>query len=139
MMDFEVKNADAVINALLTDTKKALNTAMRGLRKGMTFFGSGVQQRQLTGRKSDGYGLKRQTGTLARSWVVSMLAERDGWMYGFSKLAPYVIYHQKPPGFENIAPKIPKRLHILEEWPTHGVPVIKKEVAQALLNMKNRK
>ncbi len=121
-------NIDEVISGLKAKTPRAMAAAESGLTKGLELFSSRIVMNQMAGRP----GLNVKTGTLRRSWEVNVRRVADDIIGSLGTQTKYAIYHQKPPGSENIAPNIPKRLNILEDFEKKGLSIVSKQVAKAL-------
>lgn len=125
-------NVDTIINKLKNKDKRALAATEQGMVVGMRLFESRMIREQMSGRKSADFGLKRQTGTLARSWFTTTEHTGKNFIVAWATRVKYAIYHQKPPGNENIASNIPKRLHLLEAFKKRGLQIISREVSRRL-------
>jgi len=125
-------NIDTIINNLRNRDKRAIEAAEQGMVVGMRLFESQMIREQMSGRKRADFGLKRQTGNLARSWFINAAHSAKTFIVSWATRTKYAIYHQKPPGDENIAPNIPKRLHLLEAFKKKGLQIVSREVSRRL-------
>lgn len=95
-MEFK-DNSDEIIASLGTRANMVLRAMERGLSEGMRQFeGQRIIKEQLSGRKSANYGLNRQTGTGARSWVLKNFNRGKDYVsvLGLLKSAWYLKLHQ---------------------------------------------
>ena len=129
--------------------ERAPGNLLNAMHSGMRLFESNIIAKQMSGRKSARYGLNRQTGNLARSWMISV---RDPGMDKAVKLGTRTIYariHQyggtiRPRRAEWLMFKvngqfvktkqvdIPKRLHIIESFKKEGMKLITLEMSKAI-------
>lgn len=134
-------NADAMVKALEKRSPEIQSALITGLKQGMRGFESKIIKEQMTGRP----GLKRQTGTLARSWSVRTVNKtNEDAAVRLSTSTKYARIHQyggriKPRKKETLrfqfpdghwvttkSVYIPKRLYVYEDFRKNGLPIIKK-------------
>jgi phage gpG-like protein len=106
-----------------------------GLMSGMRLFESHIVKNQMSGRRGAGYGLNRQTGTLARSWKIRKRVTANDEVISLGTSTPYARIHQfGGMAGRNRSVRIPKRLHVLEDFQSKGDDFLMKGVKTKLRN-----
>lgn len=141
-MGFLVKmNVTKVKQALRDNKEWVLRAAYRGMVKGMQQYNSHVVRAQMSGRKRPDYGIKRPTGTLARSGYVRQIYEPSGGIVRLVYGAKYGVYHQIGGPFpctssrgKSYTMNLPKRLYVPEEFQTVGRQLLSQAIAKEIYN-----
>ena len=102
--------------ALQEESQRLLSSIKTGMYKSMRFFEADIIKQQMSGRRSPGFGLKRQSGTLARSWYIQIKDTTSDYIISLATSVKYAAVHQYGYPQRNI----PKRLYILEQWDKTG-------------------
>lgn len=118
-------NIDQIIANLKKKDRRAMQSAERGMVRGMEFFSGKIIREQMGGRP----GLNVQTGTLRKSWVILEKQKGAEFVVTLGTRTKYARVHQYgyPPG------NIPKRLHILEDFKKSGLRIIAGEIKRTML------
>ncbi len=115
--------------------KRSMVAIEEGMVTGMRLFESQMIREQMSGRKSANFGLKRQTGNLARSWFVNAMHTAGTYIVSWATRTKYAATHQYG-RFQRIGRsrgfRIPKRLYLLEAFKKKGLQLISREVARKL-------
>jgi phage gpG-like protein len=143
-MKFRIKtNFKEIMKGLENKDRKAMIAVENGMVRGMRLFESKIIAEQMTGRP----GLKVQTGNLRRSWVVGVERDIGSTVVTLGTATKYARAHQfgtiiKHPGSSNgfgkgikipaHEVKMPKRLHILEDFKASGLQILSKQVSREL-------
>ena len=130
-MSFKYKsNINRIIASLKNKDVRAMQAAKGGMVRGMQFYEGYMIRTQMTGRKSDDFGLNVQTGNLRASWAVNSENEGMGGdlVVTLGTRTKYAAVHQ----FGYPPRNIPKRLRVLEEFKTMGNRMIGQSVSKAL-------
>lgn len=141
--EFSVKGADELIAKLGNRGKAVLSGMRTALRRGMDNYHRSFVENQLSGRKTESYGLNRRTGNAVKHTRVyeNRTAGADyAVILGVGKEAWYLKIHQhydfegeiKNAFGKGIKVYIPKRLYLFEEWKSKGMPDTQKMVARAM-------
>ncbi len=126
--------------------KKAVDAAERGMKAGMQFFSGKIQKEQMSGRP----GIRTISGSAKRSWHVTSKGVKGGIVanlkssskylpvhqYGATikpKTSPYLHFKTSTGWVKTKQVKIPKRLHIIEEFRKSGADIISKRVVHELV------
>jgi len=159
-------NIDKIIDAWRLKPAKLAAALRSGLAAGLLEFEKKrIIKSQLSGRKSQGYGLKSRTGNARNAWGIQVAWRSSIDLIGYlgaEKRAWYLKVHQHD-GFNGwIFPKsqkylhfkpnakkkmyvnakkvyIPKRLFIYEEFKTYGNRMIRSEIKNHLIKAANAK
>lgn len=136
-------NAPVVLAGLRTKADWVMRSAYQGMVKGMELYQSHIVKNQMSGRKAPNCGLKRPTGTLARSWTTRQLHEGNaGGTVRLGTSTKYAIYHQRGATYtrntawgkptKSYSVTLPKRLYVYEEFETVGRKLIAQQIARAV-------
>lgn len=148
MVSITVINIDAVIERLKVGAFDVIEKARRGMLRGVELFSTYFIKSYLSLPKPAGYnkmtqqeksathpsvGLYVQTGQLRNSWTVSSYGSAllGDTIVRLQSSSSYGIYHDKN-DFKDIAPRIPKRIDIQEEFKEKGSELIKDQIIQSV-------
>lgn len=118
-------NIKQLIKNFQADEPKIMNAIYNGLFTGMRYFESHIIKRYYSGRKGNRLGLRRITGTLARSWLVQ--AKTNLIVLGSRTIYGAVHEFGYPPK------NIPKRTYVMQDFKTTGRELLNKYVAKKLM------
>ena len=138
-------NARRIADKIEQNIPQLQTALIKGMRQGMLAYENKMVREQMTGRP----GLKRQTGTLARSWHVRV--RRIGNTDARARLATSTKYAKIHQYGGTIRPnkkkylrfkfpdghwitvrsvKIPKRLRVIEDFKKSGLPMMRKKMRE---------
>ena len=124
-------NVKQVIKEIEEGNQNIIDGMKAGLFHGMRFFESHIIRTQMSGRKTDSWGLNVQSGFLRASWFTYVKKMYADFTVATATSTKYAIAHERPPGYTG-TPHIPKRLHIAEIFEMRGDEFINEGIAKSL-------
>lgn len=136
MIELKVSNIEEIIRLFKNGSEAVLNIVNNAVLEGLDYFGGAMVKEQMTGRP----GLRRQTGTLARSWKTYAKSKGiEGFIGALGTEVTYARVHQGEGGrsysWRSKTGKLvtmPKRLFIYEEYDKRGFLYITQTVLKKL-------
>jgi len=129
-----ITNVKRVIKEIEDGNQNVIDGMRAGLFQGMRFFESHIQKTQMSNPATSPpkvFGVRRLTGTLARSWFTYVKKMYADFTVATATSTRYAIAHERPPGYTG-TPYIPKRLHIATAFKRRGDEFIHEGMVKSL-------